>query len=176
MRLSGIGDLVLAIEPIYPNPVISSAQIAVMREMTAGSLSGLGCDCEGGNMTLSGIGRLGLMPNVMWPELDYEDMQGRDIRYEYTGIAGLGDFVPASYPVPQNPIAAGGGTGNGLVNALAGLQGLGAIDLSSASAFVTSVETGTTSVFGMNVPNWALIGGGVALLFMVGGKSGGRRR
>lgn len=83
-------------------------------------------------------------------------------------LSGIGDFMDATFTVPQNPIMAGSSM-NGMLNGLAALRGMGAIDTTSLSNFVTSVESGSSAVFGYTLPNWALVGGGLLALFMLSG-------
>jgi len=173
MRMQrGVGDIIAGVIPIYPNVVITAGQAAAMQATTQGDATGMG--------------RLGCTNPLMCSGSAWntnEPTRGRDIDYAIVGLNGVGDFVPAQFTVPENPIARGGGSNlaglgcqNGILNGLRGLRGLGAFDTSSLSNFVTSVESGSSTdpIFGITLPNWAWLGGGVLLAAaLLGGKSGG---
>lgn len=188
-----MGSIVPAVIPIAPDPVV----VAGMAQQAAFEAA-LEAASSTTSKGVSGM-RLGCTAQGLCADQAYNGMpmRGRDVDYGIVGLAGgigdfvsalfsvpqnpivpgmagMGDFVPGSFAVPQNPIS----TGNGIVNGLAGLRGLGAIDTSSLANFMTSVESGTTTLFGIAIPNWALVGGGAALLFMAvsGGATTGRRR
>lgn len=155
---NALGDLVPAVVYIEPNPVL--AAVAYQNNLQNAALAGLGCACDGDSGG-SGSG----YQEIDWRTAMSDDngaQQGRDVMFRNAGINGMGDFAPASFPVPQNPLA-----NNALVRSLAGLNG---VDLTSPTAFMTSVQSGKS--FG--IANYLLIGGAVlaAALFM-GGK--GRR-
>lgn len=183
MRLltSGLNGQVPAVEMIYPNPIITPEMAAAMRAATGldgtGRGNGMGCGC-GGGCGDSGNG-MGCVTDMICEGAANSGMpmRGRDVSYAIVGLNGVGDFAPASFPVPQNPIVAGlAGFGqNGIGNALAGLRGLNAFDLSSMQNFVTSAETGSSTLLGVTLPNWAwLLGGAAIVAAMAGGRARGR--
>lgn len=155
---NALGDLVPAVVYIEPNPVL--AAVAYQNSLQSAALAGLGCACDGDSGG-SGSG----YQEIDWRTAMSDDngaSQGRDVMFRNAGINGMGDFVPASFPVPQNPLV-----NNALVRSLAGLNG---IDLTSPTAFMTSVQTGSS--FG--VSNLMLVGAAaIAAFFLMGGK--GRR-
>ncbi len=155
-KRTGMGAIVPAVVPIYPDPVVAAA-----------ARQGMGCPGDGG---LFGAG----LENVGWREgmSDRYQPQGRDILWRDVGLSGLGDFAPASFPVPQNPIT-NPAVNNALMRGFAGMRGIGAFDTSSFNSFVSSVEHGSTSVFGNSVANWMLLAGAAVAVVVLTGK--GRR-
>jgi hypothetical protein len=160
-RYRALAGQVPAVEPIYPNPVITPAMAAAMYATTGrDGMSGLGCTDPQ------------ICASAAWAGVP---TRGADVDYSIVGLngmnklrSGMGDFVAAKFSVPENPIVrglAGRGMGNGIVNGLRGLRGLGSFDTSSLSNFATSVETGSSTdpIFGITLPNWAWLGGGVLL-------------
>jgi len=166
MRAIGMGAIVPAVGPIYPNPVVASferqAAIEAANQKENSGMNGLGCASDG----ISGY------RTVNWavagtPGASFVQ-QGRDVLFSDVGLAGLGDMVPASFAVPQNPIMAG----NGLVNSFASMRGIGALDTSSMAAFQKSLFEDKS--FGYS--NLLLVAGGAALLAILLGAGGGYRR
>jgi hypothetical protein len=192
---NGMGDLVPAVIPIMPDPVLTPAQVAAMQQATVvASLNGVGCSaCEGANNMRRGMG---IAPTMMWPALQYQGQQGRDIDFTVVGLAGMGDFVQAnvsSQPGIIGPLGQGGsvagqpgmrmavsGKTNGLVNALSQARGngVGAIATDSVTDFINSVETGSSTFFGYGptLPNYVWLGGAAVLLMLLmqSGKHGRR--
>ncbi len=163
MRTRGMGAIVPAVHYIAPNPVMAEynrrAAIVAAAEAEKKGMAGLGC----GNDGFSGYNNVGWAA-ASSPEGRYMQ-QGRDVLYSDVSLAGMGDFAPAAFSVPQNPIA-----GNAILNGLAGLQG---IDVTSLSAFQTSVMDGKS--FG--VSNLILVAGAAAVaFFLFSGSGGGFRR
>jgi hypothetical protein len=155
-----IGSIENAVIPIYPNPVRQAqlARIAAQQQAArkAGNNMALGCT----NV------------NVCWdfanaPGNRY-NQQGRDVLWQNVGLNGLGDFHPARFSVPQNPIRE---RGNGMLN------GLGKLDTSSSANFLASLQNDSTDVGFGAYPNWYYALGALAVLALVGGGAAkGRRR
>lgn len=182
---NGMGDLVPAVIPILPDPVLTPDQVSAMRAATAGGMGRLGCgDCGGGcggNGMNNGLGKLrrGMgIPGVMtFPELAFETQQGRDVEYTAVGLAGLGDWLAADVGSQPGMATALETNTNGLVNALSQARGhgVGAIATDSLSDFVSSVETGSSTLLGITLPNYVWVGGGALLLALLSGAHKGRR-
>lgn len=176
--MNGVGDLVPAVIPIAADPVLTPDQVSAMRMATAG---GMGCTDCGGACMRSGIGGMGVPGAMLWPELANEAQQGRDVEYTVVGLAGMGDFMPANISTQPGIVGPFGGQGtgqtNGIVNALKQARGggVGAVDTSSLSNFVTSVETGSSTLMGVTLPNWAWAGAALlGLSLMTGAHKKGR--
>lgn len=181
----GVGDLVPHLMPIYPNPVITPEMAAEMRARTIlTGLNGLGCGCNGlgcadcGGECMRGLNGLGIPGTMLWPELAMEQQQGRDVEYTVMGLAGVGDFAPAnvaSQPGITGPFS--GGATNGLLNALKQARGggVGAVDTTSLAAFANSVESGSSTLFGVTLPNWGWAGlAAVGIALVTGAHKKGR--
>lgn len=143
------------IQVILPDPVVVAA---IER---ANGMAGMGC----GN---------GVQQQISWNDAwGPNQTMGRDVNYQAVPLAGLGDIVPGvvNQRALEDPF--NGMANNALVRSMAGLRGIGAFDTSSMSAFVASVQGGTS--FGL--PNLLLLVGGAALLFtLVQSGATGRRR
>lgn len=162
----GLGDFAPASnfnQPPVVNQVVAgynawAAQQAAAAAKAAKGISGmdgLGCGCSVPQM----VNYTAAMESANTPGAQ----QGRDVVYRDVGLSGMGDWQPAFFTVPQNPIA-----GNAIGRALAGLNG---IDVTSLANFETSLTTGTS--FGL--PNLLVVGGAAVLLFMLTkGKGHGR--
>jgi hypothetical protein len=169
------------ISVIYPDPVVQTllAQGATPGLGRLGMRSGLGC----GN----GVG-----PEIPWQDAygGYQ-LMGKDVDYQAVALSGLGDrmgvqlrvpgnkggigdWVPAAYSVPENPVMRGyqAMKWNALANQLAGLNG---IDTSSFSNFVSSISTGTGD-FIPGVSDLLVLGGAAVLLVMLASGSSKRGR
>jgi hypothetical protein len=161
MTLSkGMGSIVPSPVYIAPDPIVASwqamdaaATAAAAKAAKGGSMSGLGCTAPG---------------DVCWAWASAYNApynwQGRDVLWQNEGLAGVGDFTPAAFRLPENPIS-----GNAIGRQLAGLNG---IDVSSLANFETSLMSGTS--FGL--PNLLVVGGAVVLFMMLSGGGGGHRR
>ena len=151
------------ISVLRPSRVLSAVDRA------AGDGGGMGCAGCGGACG-GGMGCVdhGVQQEIGWRNawLRGNDTQGRDVSYAAVDLAGLGDFAPASFPVPHNPLVQ-----NALARSLAGLNGF---DTGSVDEFVKSVKDGQT----WGVSNLVLVGGAAALLLFLGGGAAGvgRRR
>lgn len=136
----------------YPNRVARAAS-------AGGGMGMLGCACDESSA---------VMESISWRdawEMNHQT-QGRDVDYGYVSLAGLGDWVPASFPLPHNPITGD----NALVRSLAGLNGF---DVShGVDAFVASMKSGKT----FDLPNWAILAGGAAAAFFLMQSGGGKGR
>lgn len=129
--------------------------------------------------------------------------------YDAYGGGGMGRFVPASFSVPQNPLLAGSGARPNVLSAsgfgapkslirpmknmvvdahrrmkhtgplgtgMHGVHGLGAFDFTSPTNFFTSVTSGSTTIAGVTLQNYLIVGGALALLLLVGGGASRHRR
>jgi len=150
-----------AVIPIYPNAVVTPEMAAAMYAATGQ---------DGGMNGMGRLGRLGCTDPMICAGSAWAGapLRGADVDYGIVGLNGVGDFVDASFPVPQNPIVPGlagmRGMSNGILNGLAGLRGLGAIDTSSLANFMTSVESGSSTLLGVTLPNYVWLGGGALLI------------
>ena len=168
----GMGSIVpsAGIEVINPDPVVAAIQAMQLAAATPpqtgvsgmGRMSGLGC----GN----GVG-----VEIPWRDAygNYDTM-GKDVNMQVVPLAGLGDWMPASYSVPENPIMQGYRRikGNALANNLAGLN---AIDTSSLTNFWNSISTGTGDII-PGVSDLLVVGGAIAVLLLMSGSAAGRHR
>jgi hypothetical protein len=79
---------------------------------------------------------------------------------------GLGEFVPGWFVVPQNPLRGLNGMGCGCGGGCGHCGGLGQVDLSfSGTGIMSSIGTtlGTTSL--ATIPNWAVYGVGALFAY-----------
>jgi hypothetical protein len=76
-------------------------------------------------------------------------------------IAGLREFVPGSFTVPQNPVTAGlSGLGCGCGG------GCGKHGKGSGMGDLTSMLTSASAIGPVSLPNWAWIGGAAAVAYL----------
>jgi hypothetical protein len=170
MSLSGWAPAA-GISTIYPDPVV--AVIGLMKANAAAAAS------KGASGMRAGMGRLGC-GNGAGQLIPWKDayggfqLMGRDVNMQGTALSGLGDFAPASFAVPENPIMRGyqAVTGNAIGRNLAGLN---AIDTTSVSGFINSIMSGTGDIV-PGVSDLMVVGGALLLLVLAsGGAAKGRR-